>query len=821
MSRHALGIMVSANGLHAVLLERTEEGTVVQFKQSSSQTAGEDSDLPFGESEGMTPGMEEEPDDVTIQFGDEGGGGDEMFMGSEFDELGEGDEDLGSPSESEQSWNFQAELDELLEQCAERGYEDPEIAFCGTTSEIDRVELRLPPDESDAEEVEEGKQGLPLPAARSTLLEMLEEQYEGGVEEGRVGFVPMHRTGDGRQRVLALIARPGGSVLSTLGSMQEQTLARSPRAQLLDTEVSLYLGLARSILQLPPGTPEKTILVRSGTEDTLILFIEGNTLRQSEYLPELTVEDSAETICSRVLLLQDEYGMGEVQHLMLIAADNEDVLADAFKSYFAGANLRLLRTHLPNGEETESEGYVGAKGVALRLLDDPNYAPFFQSLNLLAKRYTASSFRLPVGWSVPFLLGLLAATTLAFVWYYYLNASAISDRRAELRTLEQRVGQVDQQSLQRRIDSLQSAATQYAEANEVVETLLPGSNKWSSSLASVTGQINRIQGLSIDQWSPEGESEVTLAGRATERSKVVRLAQQLEGDILALAFTETRDVSLYNFQLTVPLDTTEPEAIDYWREQQEERLASVDQMTQSRAGGSDSSAAGGSTNLSSDNAPEGSNTTSSSASGSPSRAVGTEWTVVVASLSESSAAKETAQRFRERLDSEDYKIQIRHSPEQNRYRIGVGTFSSFDAARSILREMSDLLPQDAWLLKTQRTNEKDSLVGASSPEATEQSQSSSESAPWTVVVTSLAADSLAQEVARKHRERLSDVDYPVKVRYSPENGRYRIGVGTFSSFDAARSARQQMSEILPADAWLHKYSSATLSSGEPRDMNRR
>jgi hypothetical protein len=55
-------------------------------------------------------------------------------------------------------------------------------------------------------------------------------------------------------------------------------------------------------------------------------------------------------------------------------------------------------------------------------------------------------------------------------------------------------------------------------------------------------------------------------GRSTDRSKVVQLAQELDGSILGLTFTETRDVPLYDFELTVPLDTTKPEAIEYWRE---------------------------------------------------------------------------------------------------------------------------------------------------------------------------------------------------------------------------------------------------------------
>jgi len=706
--------MVSAGGLYAVLLERTDEETTVQFRLSSTEGGMEDESLPFEGPDEMASGMEEESDDVTIQFGDEDGGGGEMFMGSEFDELEGGD---GGDVGSADTWNFQAELDEVLEECAERGYEDPEIAFCSTTSEIDSVELRLPPDESDENEAEEDEQGLPLPASRSTLIEMLEEQYEGGVEEGRVGFVPMHRTGDGHQRVLALIARPGGPVLSTLSAMQDQTLARSPRTRLLDAEVSLYLGLARSILQLPPGTPEKTILVRSSPEDTLVLFIEGNTLRQSEHLPELTSEDSAETICSRVLLLQDEYGMGEVQHLMLIAEDDEEVLADAFKSYFAGANLRLLRTHLPSGEDTDAEAYVAATGAALRLLDDPEYAPFFQDINLLSKTYTASRFRLPVGWSVPALLTLLAVTTLGFVWYYYVNASAISERRSTLQRLQQQVEQVDQKALQSRIDSLKSAASQYAGANEVVGDLLKGSNKWSAGLATVTERINQIDGLSIDQWSPQNEGQVTVVGRSTDRSKVVSLAHRLEGEILELTFTETRDIQLYNFQLTVPLDTTQPDAINYWREQQRQRLATADQATQSGPTADsatvDTASADGIAVGEASSSPDAEATTpASSASTAESESSDSEWTVVVASHARSSVAEKIAQRFRDRLDSEKYPIRIRHSAQNDRYRVAVGTYASFEDALSVLREKNGVLPGGAWLLKMSGATDPPSTVEA-------------------------------------------------------------------------------------------------------------
>ena len=60
MSTHALGIMVSADGLYAVLLERTDEETVVQFRLSTAQMDSGGDDLPFDDSSSMPGAMSPE-----------------------------------------------------------------------------------------------------------------------------------------------------------------------------------------------------------------------------------------------------------------------------------------------------------------------------------------------------------------------------------------------------------------------------------------------------------------------------------------------------------------------------------------------------------------------------------------------------------------------------------------------------------------------------------------------------------------------------------------------------------------------------------------
>lgn len=571
-SNHVLGIMVSEDALHAVLVERSGDGPAVQARFSrvrGSDYSGSDMGLPSGAGGSSTPDFadEETGDDFTIQFGDEGSGpGDNMFLGAEFGDLNEegngSNADGTSPTTAAAS--FQFELEELLSECEARGYDDPELAFCLTTSEVDELELRLPPDEAAADE--EDALGLPLPAKRSKLLKMLEEQYDGVVEKERVAFVPMVPAEDGRHRILALIAPPTGPVLTTIKTMREQKGVRVPQARLLDAEVPLYLGLARAALGLPAGSDEKTLVVRASMTDTMALFMEGNTLRQAESLRSLTARDAAETICSRVLLLQDEYGIGDVQHVLLVGENGEDELIEGFEMFFPDAEVHALRDFLPDPEPSAPGAYVPATGVALRQLDAPDYAPSFQDINLLPRGLTKKQFSLPGGWSVPALFVLLFVTALGFVWLYLSNANTIEQQRSELRRYKSQVAEMDERALQARIDSMKALTNRYVDGLRVLDTLLQGSNKWSNALADISQQTASVQGIWVDTWNPQQTQTLRIAGNATARHRIVGLAERLDGNINSVTFSEIRDWPVYSFEMTVPLDMDIPEAARYLRE---------------------------------------------------------------------------------------------------------------------------------------------------------------------------------------------------------------------------------------------------------------
>ncbi|WP_243663627.1 hypothetical protein [Rhodothermus marinus] len=93
-----------------------------------------------------------------------------------------------------------------------------------------------------------------------------------------------------------------------------------------------------------------------GSDDTLVLFVQGETLQHAESLRSLTVHDTPETVCSRILLLQDEYGIGEVSHVFLVGEQGETEIQRSLEVFFPNARVENLRYYLPLDDQEIGPG---------------------------------------------------------------------------------------------------------------------------------------------------------------------------------------------------------------------------------------------------------------------------------------------------------------------------------------------------------------------------------------------------------------------------------------------------------------------------------
>ncbi|MFQ5569475.1 MAG: PilN domain-containing protein [Rhodothermales bacterium] len=587
-NKQVLGVMVTSRTIHAILLETGSDGLTVLRRFMRPRTSR------FSTTQTALPDLQnsEDDNDFSIQFSS-GSSVENMFLGSEFGGL----EVSGGETEGEQkelAATFVLELGDILAECREVGAENPMLAFCAAASEINQVELTIVREgkSKGGGEISEKERKKPGKAAsRSELLEVLALQHSGSFEEETVAFLPMTLSEEGAQRYLALFPKVNDPVAATLRTLREQQGRTMPPVRLLDTEASLYLGLARATRNLVPQKPKRatdtfdegaaldsgegrnTLIVRAGAEDTLVLFMQDNKLQQSENLRSLTAYEAPETICSRVLLLQDEYGIGEVQHVLLLSEEREDDLVESFEMFFPDARVESLRQYVPElsqpaSGEVSTGALLPAIGVGIRVIDDERYKNVFEDVNLLPKQLLRRRIQLPVTWHVLVLYVLLFCTVLFFMARYFKTESVISDHQRSIQEFQEEVGPVDMDArvLQARIDSLEAVHARYMRSLNVLEGLLQGSDKWSRALETISDEVSDVTGIWIENWNPRGAS-LELSGNATARDQVVNLAERLDGTIAALTFSEIREWQVYSFTVTVPLEQGLPKAAQYLREQ--------------------------------------------------------------------------------------------------------------------------------------------------------------------------------------------------------------------------------------------------------------
>lgn len=565
-AEHILGVTVAGRTLYAVLMQHGEEGPVI-VRRFTRQQASAGVDTP-GSMPDEFGDMEETGGDFNISFGgDDGGGMDDMFMASEFGGLDGGE--LGGAATAELA-SFALELGDILAECEDLGYTNLSVAFALGASDAAQAEVQVPDETVPPEKRAAGANSSEAAGVgRKKLIGLLEAQQDISLDKRPVGFLPLPLSGEGIPRYFAFYPKPNDPISSTLRELRKEK-HRLPSIKLMDAEVPLFVGVVRSAVATESlSASGHTLVVRAGAEDTLVLFMEGTRLHHSENLRSLTASEAPETICSRVLLLQDEYGVGEIDQVLVLSDEREREVIESFEMFFPEAAVQSMRRVMPTSEKAEeshSAASMVAVAAAMRLSKEKALSQAFEDINLLSKELTRRQFHLPVSWHVMALCVLLFCSVLFFIGRYFSLQGEISEYRQQLDQEDASLVEADPQALQARIDSLQQIHEQYVDGLEVLEDLLIGSDKWTRSMEEAAREMAAVEGVWVASWQPSG-SEVQVEGHSTSRDRVVALAERLEGRIETLSFDEIREWPVYAFQMYIPVEEELPEAANYLREQ--------------------------------------------------------------------------------------------------------------------------------------------------------------------------------------------------------------------------------------------------------------
>ncbi|GAB5518941.1 MAG: SPOR domain-containing protein [Rhodothermales bacterium] len=570
INENVLGVMADDRTVYAILVQQGPHGPEIKRRFSRARANRYTAATP---ELGFDPAAEQASfggDDFNIQFGD--AGGQANFLKGEFGDLGLKSADPKQTPEATIE-PFALELGDILAECEDTGFSKPRIAVCLHDAETAYHELIYTESEAPKKGKKKSSASASIDGRPNTLqlMALMQALHDIKVDETESAFLPMGVTSAGAYQYLGMAPTKTNPAVATLKQMHKQKGKYVPDARLIDAEVPLYVGLARMTFGLNADAAQQkhTLVVRTSADNTLVLFMEGDTLIESESLQSLTSYDAPETICSRVLLQQDELGLTDIDHVLLLNREREDDMAESFSMFFPSARVVLMRQALPlkNAAAADSPGLVQAALAALRLVGGEAVMESFEGHNMLPKSLRKIRIELPFSWHTLVLSVMLFCTVFFFTWRYITMEQEIASKRALITMQDPTTNlDVDEQVLQTRIDSLQSTYVRYVQALNVIDSLLIGSDRWSRTLETITRETAATPGIWIESMAPQGGS-VVLIGSARGRDNAVAFAERTTAVIEMLTFEEIRNWPVYNFRMRVPAPVELPEAAIYLREQ--------------------------------------------------------------------------------------------------------------------------------------------------------------------------------------------------------------------------------------------------------------
>ena len=554
-----LGVYVGPDTIDAVLV-RPVGSRIEPLQRFTRPRARDGEPHTAAEMAAALPGLSaSEHSDYTLQVG--GDWSSDVGKGA-----GSGGDGATSSASAVSGRPFARELKEILNECAAAGYEDVRLAFCLTAPEVAYVELADAPAETSKTTSADKKnrparksKGIADP--RKRLQEKVLQQIPSA-DVRRTAYVPLVTPAGPHTLAVAVETNdPVTATLSILGEQEKRTFS----AARLDSEATL---LASLVGKTRTDVSEQTLVVRVGVQDTLVLFLKGQTLAGVERLRSLTAYDRPETIVSRVLLQQDEKKAGDPDTVFLATTGRAELLHEQFDEFFPSsaveplsAVLTGLHVDVPTNEGAYRAGALIAAASAAREAAGWTDAP---DVHLLPAKLRKRSRSSSVSWFTVLAAVLLVGTT-AFAVVRYMNAQAeLNTVREELRLNPPVLPDENPDLLQARVDSLNRAYATYTRALDVLDSLLIGSDRWTQSMRLVTRTTISTGGAWLQNWSPDGPN-LRITGQTLDRSQIVELARRLNGAIESLEYTDVGPRRVYTFDMLMPIQDGMPEAATFLR----------------------------------------------------------------------------------------------------------------------------------------------------------------------------------------------------------------------------------------------------------------
>ncbi len=477
---------------------------------------------------------------------------------------------------------FTNELLTILNKSHQQGFKKILIAYCVREPEVSYEMIQIGVSDSDSQSQKSDAGGIldqftawmskdtGTRGRKGKVFDHLNQHIPFEYDKERVATLNV-ATSNGDTNTLAIVPREPDSITATLRDIPAKEVGQLPAGHILDSELSLFVSILS--YKLPDNPHFVTTLLRIGKEETLVVFMKGQTLYHFERLSNLSVFDSGATICSRVQLIQDEQRLFNIDRFYVISSEPIDGFEISLEQFFSDAHVGTIESLLDLDERLNSENSsltpneILALSSAVRFAEGWDVKSSSPPLNLLPSKLMVKGTRQSIGTLVFLLLTGLVVLESFFLAKYFLKEKEIDQRKIEYSLSVPGIPLQNAGILKERVDSLKQVYARNTRSLRILDSLLYGSDKYTRHVAQLSSSTGEIKGLWIRSFaSNKTGTSVQMSGSAMSRSRIADLARKMNASIGRVQTRVIGRRKVYDFSMVAPIDNKMPEVVTYLQE---------------------------------------------------------------------------------------------------------------------------------------------------------------------------------------------------------------------------------------------------------------
>lgn len=356
--------------------------------------------------------------------------------------------------------------------------------------------------------------------------------------------------------LMAVVREDGLGLYTAIEGIKPFLGKRLPLFSLIDSSDTALIGLARANYGF--AAEEISVIVYVGVEFTRLFFMKGTEFYH--FAPVLgegyEAPNIQNTIYSRLLLEQDSLGIARVDRIF-IAGEGIRIGFDEFlREQLPEVDIQYLKAPyldvslLPAELQDRIPEYAVPIATAWKVLQETH--PAFYPINLIPEVIREGQRVFKLAWHGFLLLGLIFVSTFFFTGRITSLNSRITSRQAEFVRKEAQAKVND--SLRAQITDLNRRLEGFKTALTVYETIVPGYDRWSGVLRTISSGFAEINSVWITELNGKEDGTLSIRGFTLYRTRVPRVANIFEKTVLrTVEVEEIRGKTVYKFHMTIEL----------------------------------------------------------------------------------------------------------------------------------------------------------------------------------------------------------------------------------------------------------------------------